>query len=176
MVSAGSVGSSGQTVDNPPLPWSPIMNRTLFTLTGIAVALAVAGCCKSKSGDTGSSAESSPTANASGARGGSAADGETLTGEDGVKKLKAKGWKPMLEPTTTEAGPAKTTVFISTMPDSITVTFAEYKDLSMAMMAHTGMKSTDTVVSERFGRTVVYIACPPPKDKAKCQKAIDDLK
>lgn len=151
------------------------MKRTLLVLAGITAAIALAGCCKSKSSDSGSSTESAPVA-ASGATGGSEADSATLSGEDGVKKLKAKGWKPLLEPTTTEAGPAKTTVFISTAPDSITVTFAEYKDLSIAMMAYTGMKSTDTVVSERFGRTVVYIACPPPKDKAKCQKAIDDLK
>lgn len=151
------------------------MKRTLLVLTGIVAAFAIAGCCKSKSGGS-SSTESSPATTTSGATGGSDSDEATLTGADGVAKLKAKGWKPMLEPISTDSGPAKTTVFISSMPDSITVTFAEYKDLSIAMMAHTGMKSTDTVVSERFGRTVVYVACPPPKDKAKCQKAINDLK
>ncbi len=153
------------------------MKRSLLVLTGIVAALTIAGCCKSKSGGTSSSsAEESPASTASGSTAGSESDQATLTGEEGVKKLKAKGWKPMLEPVSTDSGPAKTTVFISAMPDSITVTFAEYKDLSIAMMAYTGMKSTDTVVSERFGRTVVYVACPPPKDKAKCQKAINDLK
>ena len=152
------------------------MKKASLIVIGTLLAFAIAGCCKSKKEESGSGTTTAtdPAPGATAAAG-SGSDSATLTGEDGVKKLKAKGWKAIMEPTTTDSGPAKVTVFISS-PEGLAITFAEYKDLNMAVMSYTAMSNSTDVISARMGKTVVYAACPPPKDKAKCQKAIDDVK
>ncbi len=155
------------------------MKKTSLAVIGILLALAVTGCCKSKK--SGSSSSSEPVDTASTVEpettggGAAVAGGPTLTGADGVKKLKAKGWKAVSEPTTNDVGTVKSTAFVST-PDYIVITFSEYKDQAMATMTHSAMANAANMNSAIFGRTVVLVPCPAGKDKAKCQKAIDDLK
>lgn len=140
------------------------MKQVLIGLTLIISATVLAtGCCKSTSSSDTEASPAEPTGDKSGA-----AAGTSLTGEDAVKKLKAAGFQPLMEPVVSNAGPAKTTTFIA-KPDGISVSIIEYKDETVAKMAQSGMTG-EQVISSLHGSTVVMVTCPPTKPRAKCEE------
>lgn len=145
------------------------MKKLVSTVVVLGVlGLGLSGCCEKVRELMKGGSESSH---------GPESTGGSLTGAQGVARLKAKGWTPIIEPVVAMAGPAKTTTFVSANPQGITINFVEYQDASIAKIAYEGMRSNQVDFKVAlYGHTLVQVICSGAKDKSQCDKALQDIK
>ena len=145
------------------------MKRFVYSLAIVACTAALStGCCKKGSDEAEADPGSGTTAEPA------AASGDTITGEQALTKLKSAGYSPLTDPVVSDNAGIKSTAVVL-KPDMITVNIIEYKDASMAKMAHSASPSSDTLLSHLAGNAVIRVVCAG-KPKDKCEKVMDAIK
>ncbi len=146
------------------------MKRIVYGIAISACAVAnLTGCCKQGSDD----AEPTPVITTAEEPAAAAGSGSTITGKDAISKLKSGGYSTVTDPVESDNAGIKSTAIVL-KPDMITVNIIEYKDASMAKMAHTASPSSDKLLSHLAGNAVIRVVCAG-KPKAKCQKVMDTI-
>jgi hypothetical protein len=105
-----------------------------------------------------------------GAPGGAAA-GASLTGDQATARFQAKGWQWMVQPSVIAAGNAKTTTFMTTPPQTMTIMVMEYNPM-FAQAAFNAMKGNDPNACRLFGSTIVQITGGTPELRAKAMQDV----
>jgi hypothetical protein len=90
----------------------------------------------------------------------------SLTGDVASARLAAKGWQWMVQPNIVAAGNARTTTFMTSPPNTMTIMVMEYNPL-FAQAAYDAMKGNDPSACRLFGSTIVQMTGGTPELRTK---------